>query len=119
MPIGGKCDHRNCDGGPCKMLTPDELEPEEEDLIDAAHWIAEGWHSTSVKYRNISKFKEPVPKIEDMVSPEVLATFHGRRLKDRWERNHSSDLRSCEGIDNLELTVKQYKAFKKLGGPTA
>jgi len=121
MPKGGACEHYNCDGGECKMLTDEELQPTERDYRDARELLQKGWYSTSNKHRTIARFTEPVPKIEAMVSPEVLATNHGQRLKRMWDQMyHAHDLRtSINGVQHKELPVKVYKAFKSLGGQSA
>lgn len=121
MPRNTPCEHRNCVGGPCQMLTDEELAPSEKDLEEARVLLAEGWASTSNKYRTVARFIEPVPVIEDMVAPKVLATFHGKRLAACWQRcGHGSDLRcSQEGVERRELRVRVFRAFKRLGGPSA
>lgn len=105
----------------CGKLDDDELEPTDEDLKYAKELIDQGWQSTSNRYRNVARFIEPIPDIRDMVSAEVLATYHGRRLADAWKRAwHSSDLRlGGEGVEQRTLTVKQFRAFKRLGGKVA
>ena len=121
MPKNNACDHYRCDGGPCRMLTPEEIEPSDEDVEEAKRLIQEGWHSTSNKFRAIARFTEPVPRASEMFSPEVLATHHGKRLQEMWDRNrHSTDLRTnAAGVEHRQLTVRLFRAFKKLGGQMA
>ncbi len=121
MPKGGVCEHRRCDGGPCRMLTPEEIEPSEEDFEEAEALVAEGWYSTSNKGRRIARFTEPVPRIEWFVSAGHLATPHGRRLKKLWDGKwHPGDLRTNDaGIERRELSFKLFRAFKLSGGRSA
>lgn len=121
MPKNDDCNHKNCDGGPCKMLTPEELEPSPEDLLEAEQLVKDGWRSVSAKFRGIARFTEPVPRIEDMVSAEVLATNHGKRLAERWSKwSHTWDLRTNDaGVEHRDLSVKLYRAFRMKGGQSA
>lgn len=121
MPKNTLCNHKNCDGGPCKMLTPEELAPNPEDFVEAEQLVAEGWRSVSHKFRGIARFREPVPRIEEMVSADVLATFHGKRLAERWSKwSHFGDLRTNDaGVERRDLSVKLYRAFRMKGGQSA
>lgn len=121
MPRNDTCVHRGCDGGPCRMLTEEELAPSDEDMEAARVLIAEGWHSTSNKYRTVARFVDPIPPIEDMLRPEALDTLHGRRLAEWWRFNrHSSDLRTHrDGVEHRNLSIPLFRAFKKLGGSMA
>jgi hypothetical protein len=103
------------------MLTPEELEPSPEDLLEAEQLVKEGWHSVSAKFRGIARFREPVPRIEDLVSVEVLATNHGKRLAERWSKwSHTWDLRTNNaGVEHRDLSVKLYRAFRMKGGQSA
>lgn len=121
MPKNTDCDHRACCGEPCRMLTPEELEPGEEDIEYARKLIAEGWKSTSNKYRSVAKRRIPLTG-KDIVRPEMWETEEGKRLIQNWDNGWAGFyLRSPNhpDIEHIELSVKQYRAFKKLGGETA
>lgn len=124
MPYNTMCDHRRCDGEPCKMLTPEELEPSPEDLAQAKVLIDGGWKSTSNRFRNVARFVIPQPDIKTMLTPEALTSYHGQRLVKHYNQLgslwHGCDLRcGDEGVEKMTLSVNVFRAFKKLGGRSA
>lgn len=118
MPRHDECSHKNCDGEPCKQLTDEELEPGEDDLRYAGELICNGWRSVSNKYRTVANLPEDFPQAEQMIAPEMLNTHHGRELAKSWNYHRKKALRTNEAITE-DLTVKQWRAFKKLGGDSA
>lgn len=86
-----KCKHPNCDGGPCKSLTREELQPTAEDTALATQLVAEGWVQTSSKFRHIRRWAAPgAPRARDMIAPEFRDTAWGRRAIRAIERNVTS-----------------------------
>lgn len=118
MPRGGPCDHRRCDGD-CRMLTEEELTPSPEDLVLARQLVADGWLSTSTRYRHVSRVL-PGYAASDLLKPEMLATPAGKLLAEAWEQELRWALRSSYPfVEHKTLTVKQYAAFRAAGGQTA
>lgn len=108
------------------MLTPEELEPSEEDMRLGERLVAEGWKSTSSKFRHIARFRIAPPNIEELMKPDALHTYHGRRLKKLWEQHRSDGWwlrmgpdQGDDGVEKMVLTVKEYRAFRLAGGQTA
>jgi hypothetical protein len=115
------CNHERCQPGPCKALRPEDIPPFEEDFAVARELIAQGFRSTSNKYRHVRRLKRRVASFHEVVRPE----FHDHPvmgyIADRWGMWESQVLR-CGSLDDVEektLTVRQYRAFKLLGGYTA
>lgn len=117
---------------PSGQLTPDEYEPEERDIEYAKQLVAEGWHSTSNKYRLVARFKLPegytdltqcgLPRGKYMLHPDLMGTPLGGYLIRLWDdRRHSLELRGHDDdlVEHKELTVRQFLAFKRHGGPSA
>lgn len=113
-----KCNHRRCRGGPCRAIPPEDLKPEAEDLELAEQLVREGWKSTSSKYRTVAKFRTPPPPAAEMLRPELVNTPQGKRLAELWDRHrHSLGLRQeWDDVEERELTLKQFRAFKLKGG---
>jgi hypothetical protein len=115
----GLCYHKACPPGQCQQLTPAELTPDPADIEYAKQLIAEGYHSVSNAFRHVSKYKNPRPTGAEMIRPEFLNTREGQAFVKLWDSRHTWGLRcDPENTIVLTLTVKQYRAFKKLGGPT-
>jgi len=122
MPRGGNCNHRRCDGGPCKQLTDEELTPSQEDEITAKMLVDDGWLSISTNYRTVALATDAVPTVEDMIHPEMLDTPFGKELAEYWIRHRRSMLRCCNDdslVMTQDLTLRVWRAFKKLGGSSA
>lgn len=88
----------------------------------AKQLVVEGWYSTSNKYRHISRWSMPVPRVEDLIRPEMLNAPHVDRLIKMWNKSmyHERDLRSNHPlIEDKELTEEQFKLFRKYGGVSA
>ncbi len=113
-----QCTHPNCYGEPCKMLTPAELEPSPEDIALAQQLLDEGWLQTSAKYRTVARLPADFPKAINVIRPEWIGTEHGVKFTHWWNSHRRMAHRSQEAITR-ELTVKQFRAFKKLGGQPA
>ncbi len=119
MPKGDACYHRNCLGGECKSLTSEELIPSEADFAVARGYVYLGWVSTSNKFRQISRIL-PGNTAEDLLKPEVLNTPIGQHFKEMWERELRFVVRgNGPFVQHLTLPVKQYIAFRKVGGRSA
>jgi hypothetical protein len=93
-----------------------------EELLDlmAKKLVAEGWLSTSNKWRYVSRFKHKMTG-KDLVSPELWDTDEGKLVIDMWDRSWSNHCLRMggENVETLELTTQQYKAFKRNGGTSA
>lgn len=102
------------------MLTDEELSPGAEDITFAQKLIDEGWLQASAKYRHVIGPFPSVPGAADLIRPEVLNTPIGKRLADLWERDMPYYVRfhlvDKKDLQELTLSVKQFKAYKKLGG---
>lgn len=118
MPVFG-CGHRACGQGPCRSLSEEELTPTPEDFEFAAELIDEGWRSVSNKYREVARLP-PKSNAEDLIKPEALDGHPlGRDLADCWEKNKWWLLRCSPVAEKRSLTVRQFRAFKLLGGRVA
>lgn len=97
-----------------------DIEPTEEDLALARDLIAQGYLSTSNKFRTVSRLRAPLTG-KDIVRPELHDTLAGRTLIERWDRAWSrAVLRSHDpDVEHRELTIGQFRAFKQLGGESA
>jgi hypothetical protein len=119
-PRGGPCNHRECLswGEGCRMLTDEELTPTDEDMAFARRLIAEGYLQTSGKYRHVMGPQPKVPSIKELIKPEMLDTPAGRELAKIWEDHLPHFLQTLvrNGAQTVELTVKQFRAYKSLGG---
>jgi hypothetical protein len=118
MPRHYNCSHKRCGGEPCRQLTDEELEPGDEDLLFVSNLIFNGWRSTSNKFRTVSNLPDDFPSPAEMVDAKMLGTRHGHDIMRLWGEHMLSALRTNAAI-NKTLTVKQWKAFKKLGGLSA
>lgn len=116
MPRGGVCNHPNCDGGPCKQLTDDEIEPGPVDTSFAKNLKAEGWEAVSTKYRRIARWKLRL-RGEELVRPELHDFLSGRKAIEALTRmfSHLRDHLDDPYLTEVrELTLKQFRAFKRL-----
>ena len=118
MPRHDNCNHKRYDGLPCKQLTDEELEPTEEDLRFASELIANGWRSVSNKFRTVANLPGDFPVAYQIVEAVYINTDHGDALMNLWNEHRRSALRTNAAI-NKDLTVKQWRAFKKMGGDSA
>jgi hypothetical protein len=103
------------------MLTPEELEPTPEQMEEAKQLVAEGWFSTSNKYRSIARFKVRLTG-KDLVRPEYHDTEMGKLLIHAWEGSWERHLLRCgspEIVEHRELTTRMFRAFKLSNGPVA
>lgn len=116
MPKNAECWHRRCAGGPCRAFTDEELTPTDEDMEFARKVIADGYHQVSSKYRWLAK-PPRMPLFSDIIRPEHQDTHEGRALA----RMYQDYVRSRIRIDSetIEVTFRQFRAFKLLGGPVA
>lgn len=98
---------------------PEELEPSEEDRALAADLIAQGWRSTSNRYRTIERVQ--IPAFEDAVAfrdgvPEWLR----RELRDLYASAYGSGRWHRSGYgEQRTLTPAQFRAFRQAGGRAA
>lgn len=128
MPYNTKCNHKRCDGGPCKQLTHEELEPGEKELSLAEQLVREGWVSLSSNRRMIGRLKEEWPSAEELIRPELLDTSANREMIELWDRHRRHQLRRTASgnvasreryVEMRTLSIKQYRAFRRLGGEVA
>src|SRR5262249_53746062 len=119
--VNGPCDHRRCPPNECLMFSPATLEITDKDRELAVQLVAEGWWSTSHKYRSVARWREPIPPIDKMFQPEFLTSFQGQRiaayvkryLDDHYDvRNHKYE----EHIEDATLSPSLFLAFKQAGG---
>lgn len=102
------------------QLTAEELKPTDDDLAEAELLVAEGWKSTSNKFRMVRRWHPNNLTLEDMIHPEHLETPEAQ-----WwlTKAHGPSLRMAEHaglrFDSKTLTVRVFNAFKKLGGEMA
>jgi hypothetical protein len=93
-----------------------------DDLDLAKTLVAEGWYSVSNKYRRVARWSEPLPKVEDLIRPEMLHAPHVDRIIELWNKRWRPelDLRGTHPlIEERELTEPQYRAFRLAGGQSA
>jgi hypothetical protein len=111
---------------PHEALKPEEVEPGPKELELAKQLLAEGWLSVSTKRRRVARLTDKWLTAEKMIIPEVLDTELGQVMQQlwRWEgrrilRRVASGRRDEQYIEERTLTVKQFRAFKRLGGDCA
>lgn len=120
---GGKCSHPKClrNGQGCRMYNEETVQITEADAQRGRELVAEGWWSTSQKYRAIARWREPVPTLEALFAPGMLDTFHGQRLGEV-VRKHLDGHYGCGGpaadphLERATLSVSLFRAFKQAGG---
>lgn len=107
------------------MLTPEELEPDDSDLELGRRLVAEGWKSVSTNRRRVRRWLRVAPPLLTLLPPEwhehpvfVAAKraceYHGR---DWGLREPACD--NSPDVESMDLTVRQWQAFKRLGGKLA
>lgn len=121
--VDAACNHRKCPPGECIAYNDATLQITEADEAKARELVAAGWWSTSAKYRTIARWKERVPAIEELILPEMLDTFHGRRLAEviRKHEKWRMDVprfgpEFAEHCEEAVLSPSLFRAFKKAGG---
>lgn len=100
----------------------ENLDISAEDEAYAKQLIADGWLSTSNKYRTVARIEDGLT-LEDCIRFTDKASLKVRvALEDAWNQHRRWLLRVHGPNDNVaekELTVGQFRAFKKFGGDTA
>lgn len=130
MPRGGKCDHKNCDGLDCKQLTPEELEPAEKDVGKAQRLLDGGWISVSSRHRRLARATDKFLTADQLIKPKLQNTMQGGQLAMLWQSHRLHAIHhyasqdpsnnKWEGlIEEQTLTLREFRAFKKLGGASA
>jgi hypothetical protein len=125
--VAAKCTHRRCPPGNCLAYTEATVTPTPADEEVAKHLVAEGWWSTSAKYRTIRRWKEKPPTVEELIRPELLNTFHGKRLaaalRPHIKYNYGSymdpETRAPypdDLFEDAQLSPSLFRAFKAAGG---
>lgn len=104
------------------QLTDEELQPTDEQLDLGRRLVAEGWLSTSNKYRHIRRWAgNPRAEIRALISPElrnspaarwILAQINERQP---WLRTDDRYF----PVEERVLTVREYRAFRLAGGQSA
>lgn len=123
---GGDCDHRNCPPGNCLAYTPESMEPDEWQLDWAKAAIANGWISISTKRRLIARLITPWPGL-DMIDPAWRDHPYGKMVADRvagirleiLQRIASGGADPHHLVETQELSLVDWRAFKKAGGQHA
>lgn len=115
MPRDTRCNHPNCEGGPCKALTDEELTPTSDDRTLAERLVAEGWMQVSAKYRHVRRWKVAPPTPEQLINPEYHNTYFGQQAM-RHVRFDEMELRCAPDhvVETRTLTVREFRAFKEL-----
>jgi hypothetical protein len=96
------------------------LELTEADMERARKLIADGFVSTSNRYRTVSKVHTP-PFDEAMTFAAGVPAW----LREEIHRAYEEQTKrwgargNKEGVEHIELTSSEFRAFKLLGGPTA
>lgn len=110
---------------PNGQLTAEEIEPTEEDTKLAKELIDQGFKQVSSKYRMLRRFKEtpaqPPPACFLLDLAQIPKEMRGDlivRTDETLKSLYFKSLRCAKQSDVLEvtLTVKQFRAFKLLGG---
>jgi hypothetical protein len=105
-------------------LTPEEIEPGPEDIELATRLVSEGWQSVSNKYRTVRRWTTQHIPVKELIRPELLETPEAKwwidkakgRLIEPWLRMADT---SGLPFEEMELTVRQYRAFRLAGGESA
>jgi hypothetical protein len=119
--VDATCDHPKCRGAPCRAYSDETRKVTDADAELGARLVAEGWWSTSRKYRSLARWKERVPTIEQIFRPDVLETFHGQRLAKlitdhvRWHYNCGGPTAEPH-LEHAECSPSVFAAFKAAGG---
>lgn len=124
-----QCNHKRCDGAPCKALPPEALEYDDETKAYAEQLVADGWKSVSSKHRRIARMLSTWPSFDELVKDEYKGTAPAEELRGLWERHERWCLRVLQSrplkesepayIEEKTLTLKQFRAFKHAGGESA
>jgi hypothetical protein len=115
------CGHRRCSDDECYKLSSEEIDPTNEDLVLGKKLVDEGWLSTSARYRTIGRWRNHPPKIVEMLLPEYRDSPFGRYFIARYGEWYGPSLRNGTPefeafIERKELTLPQFRGFKKAGG---
>lgn len=112
------CDHPRCDGGPCRQLTPEELEPTPEEALAARELVLDGWVSTSNKYRHIRRWKLPPPHHTEVTRTLLLNPALAPWAETLPGKFWSPCIRTAprELYEERTLSVRMFRAFRKAGG---
>lgn len=127
MPKEVRCNHPNCGGDLCKQLTSTELCPGPGDALLGAELVRDGWLSVSTKHRRVARLTSEWPKAENLIRSEMLDTLAGKEMVELYRRRSRHVLRrfssgnqdEAKFVEIMELTIKQFRAFKQLGGECA
>ena len=115
MPRNTSCDHPNCDGGPCKALTAEELAPGPDDVALAAELVAGGWVQVSAKHRILHRWKTPPPAITDLIAPAFRGTYfeqRASRMSNMLVGEGAMSIAPRELVEERVLSPREFKAFK-------
>ena len=120
------CTHKRCAGDECRQLTPEQLAPGPGDLELAQQLVDDEWRSISTRYRRVARLVN-CPEAEDVIRPEYHDHPAAKELISQWRFHKWHLLRllasgnegAREYAEVRELTIKQFRAFKKLGGQMA
>lgn len=94
---------------------PENLMPTPEHMAEARRLVAEGWLSTSNRYRHLSRYKWP--KLDEVIQPQWKDTILEQELRAFMESHHSYMVR-VHG-EHLEVSPQVFYAFKSIGGRSA
>lgn len=102
-------------------LTDEELQPHIDDIVFAASLVNDGWLSTSNSGRRVARWKQPPRLLRDLIRPEMLDTPEAKYYLRRGDISTFELRTPPPGLEREELvlTVRQFRAFKLLGGRVA
>ncbi|MGN6103989.1 MAG: hypothetical protein ACTHU0_02695 [Kofleriaceae bacterium] len=111
------CTHRRCPYDRCHALTPEELEPSADDTALGEQLVAEGWISTSTKYRHLIRWRLLPPKFEDLIRPEQMGSYFIEQVREAYNARIGREwaLRMAPDalVERRTLTLRQFRAFKR------
>lgn len=126
---GGPCYHNAClaRGKGCRMLTEEAIAPTEEDMVEARQLVADGWRSTSNKYRHVARLTQAPPEPASLLRPGIEHTYWGRAAMEALRRefeSRASHLMRCATagdpvVEQRTLSARLYRAFRMAGGQSA
>jgi hypothetical protein len=111
------------------MLSPEEIEPDAADVELGKRLVAEGWKSISTKYRRVARWVREAPPLLEIVDPvwrshpAILAAAKACDYARNWGLRDAGNpfvqKEQSPDVETRELTIRQWRAFKRAGGQIA